>query len=58
MLCRERYIGVVSYGEYRKTRQRGRKNKRVKQDEFARYEFPHLRLIEQALWDKVQLRVH
>ncbi|WP_373277413.1 recombinase family protein [Formivibrio citricus] len=57
MLCRERYIGVISYGEYRKTRQRGRKNKRVKQDEFARYEFPHLRLIEQALWDKVQLRV-
>ena len=57
MLNNERYIGLLSYGKYQKVRQTGRKNKRVKQENFETFSFPALRIVDQDLWEKVQLRI-
>ena len=57
MLQRERYRGVVVYGQTRKTYKGGTKV-RVKRsnDEIVRADAPHLRIVSDELWNAVQGR--
>jgi site-specific DNA recombinase len=57
MLYRIRYAGKVQYGEYRNVRNGGRAGKCVKQDKFSVVDRPDLRIVEPALWDRVQQRL-
>lgn len=57
LLYRLRYAGQVQYGEYRNVRSGGRVGKCVKQDKFLIIDRPELRIIEPALWDRVQHRL-
>lgn len=57
MLYRIRYAGKVQYGEYRNVRNGGRAGKCVKQDRFTVVDRPDLRIVEPALWDRVQQRL-
>ena len=58
MLHRRRYIGVIEYGRRKKVRGvNGRANKRVNQTEFQETENPGLRIVDSALWERVQKRL-
>ncbi len=57
MLRRRRYTGVIEYGRRKNVRANGRAYKRVKQAEFEQTERKDLRIIDPALWGKVQERI-
>jgi DNA invertase Pin-like site-specific DNA recombinase len=57
MLRRPRYLGKIPFGQYRNTRQGGRSKLRVKQKSYLLAERPDLRIIADALWNRVQERL-
>ncbi len=59
MLYRQRYLGKIPFGEYRKVMRAGSRA-REKQDRYLLFDRPDLRIIDEALWERVQtcLRVN
>ena len=57
MLRRERYRGVVVYGQMKKTYRRGTKAREVRPaSQVVRVEVPHLRIVPEDLWLAVEAR--
>ena len=53
MLYRERYLGKIPYGQHRKTYRGGTKT-RVQQEQYHMVDAPHLRIIDEQLWNAAQ----
>jgi DNA invertase Pin-like site-specific DNA recombinase len=55
ILLRERYTGIVPFGEYRKAMRKGKKV-RIKQPDYLKIDAPQLRIVDDTLWRAAQTR--